>query len=42
LRRILGSSQALVSLVLSGERALSKRTILKLARHFRVEPGFLM
>jgi HTH-type transcriptional regulator / antitoxin HigA len=42
LRRILGASQTLVSLMLRGERALSKRTITKLAQHFRIEPGFFL
>jgi HTH-type transcriptional regulator/antitoxin HigA len=42
LQEILGVSQTLVSLVLRGERALSKRTITKLASHFRIDPGFFL
>jgi len=42
LQRILGASQTLVSLMLHGKRELSKRTISKLAEHFRIDPGYFL
>lgn len=42
LQRILGTSQPLVSLMLSGERSLSKQTIAKLGAHFRVAAGYFL
>jgi HTH-type transcriptional regulator/antitoxin HigA len=42
LQEILGASQTLVSLMLNGRRELSKRTIAKLAKHFRVDPGYFL
>jgi antitoxin component HigA of HigAB toxin-antitoxin module len=42
LRSILGGSQSMVSMILSGQRALSKKTIARLAAHFRLEPGYFL
>jgi HTH-type transcriptional regulator/antitoxin HigA len=42
LRSILGGSQSMVSMILSGKRALSKKAIAKLAEHFRLEPGYFL
>jgi HTH-type transcriptional regulator/antitoxin HigA len=42
LQSALGSSQTLVSMIVNGKRDLSKRTILKLAGYFRVEPGYFL
>jgi antitoxin component HigA of HigAB toxin-antitoxin module len=42
LRSILGSSQSMVSMILGGQRALSKKAISKLAEHFRVDPGYFL
>jgi len=42
LRSILGGSQSMVSMILSGQRALSKKAIGKLAEHFRLDPGYFL
>ena len=42
LRSILGASQSMVSMILSGQRALSKKAIVRLAEHFRLEPGYFL
>jgi antitoxin component HigA of HigAB toxin-antitoxin module len=42
LRSILGGSQSMVSMILTGQRALSKKAIGKLAEHFRVDPGHFL
>jgi len=42
LRLILGGSQSMVSMILSGQRALSKKAIAKLAAHFRLDPGYFL
>jgi antitoxin component HigA of HigAB toxin-antitoxin module len=42
LREILGCSQPLVSMILSGNRELSKDNIRALARHFKVEAGLFL
>ncbi len=42
LTKILGVSQSLVSLLLSGKRELTKSHILALAEHFRLEPGYFL
>ncbi len=42
LARLLGVTHALVSMVLSGKRALSKSSIEKLSEHFRLDPGYFM
>jgi HTH-type transcriptional regulator/antitoxin HigA len=42
LRSVLGASQSMVSMILSGQRALSKKTIARLAEHFRLEPGYFL
>jgi HTH-type transcriptional regulator/antitoxin HigA len=42
LRQILGLSQPAVSLLLSGKRQLSKASIIKLSRHFRVDPSYFL
>jgi HTH-type transcriptional regulator / antitoxin HigA len=41
LGRIIGS-QPLASMVLSGKRELSKAAIYKLAKHFKLEPGYFL
>jgi len=41
LGRVLGS-QPLASMILRGRRGISKTSIMKLAAHFRVDPGLLM
>jgi HTH-type transcriptional regulator/antitoxin HigA len=40
LRRILGCSQPLVSMILHGQRELSKDNIAKLANHFKLGVGY--
>jgi antitoxin component HigA of HigAB toxin-antitoxin module len=40
LKQILGCSQSLVSMILSGERELSKGNILKLSSHFKIDAGY--
>jgi HTH-type transcriptional regulator/antitoxin HigA len=40
LRRILGCSQPLVSMILNGQRELSKDNIAKLANHFKLGVGY--
>jgi HTH-type transcriptional regulator / antitoxin HigA len=40
LRQILGCSQSLVSMIVNGERELSKENITKLAGHFKVNVGY--
>jgi HTH-type transcriptional regulator/antitoxin HigA len=40
LRQILGCSQSLVSMVLNGERELSKENIVRLAAHFKLNVGY--
>ena len=40
LRRILGCSQPLVSMILHGQRELSKDNIAKLANHFKLSVGY--
>jgi HTH-type transcriptional regulator/antitoxin HigA len=42
LQKVLGCSQSLISLILSGKRELSKANIKALAAHFKFEPGYLM
>ena len=42
LRGILGSSQSMVSMILGGQRALSKKAIARLAGHFHVDPGYFL
>jgi len=42
LRVILGGSQSMVSMILNGQRALSKKAIAKLAGHFRLDPGYFL
>jgi antitoxin component HigA of HigAB toxin-antitoxin module len=42
LRSILGGSQSMVSMILSGQRALSKKAIGKLAEQFRLDPGYFL
>jgi len=42
LRSILGGSQSMVSMILSGQRALSKKAIVRLAGHFRIDPGYFL
>ena len=42
LRSILGASQSMVSMILNGQRALSKKAIAKLADHFRLDPGYFL
>ncbi len=42
LATVLGCSQPLVSLILSGKRELSKENIKKLAGHFRLEAGYFL
>jgi HTH-type transcriptional regulator/antitoxin HigA len=42
LQSILDSSQSMVSMILSGQRQLSKKAIAKLASHFRIEPGYFL
>jgi antitoxin component HigA of HigAB toxin-antitoxin module len=42
LRSILGGSQSMVSMILGGQRALSKKAIVKLAAHFRLDPGYFL
>ena len=42
LRTILGGSQSMVSMILTGKRALSKKAITKLAEHFRLDPGYFL
>jgi HTH-type transcriptional regulator/antitoxin HigA len=41
LARVIGSQTA-ASLILGGKRQLSKRHIIRLAEHFRVEPGLFL
>ena len=40
LQAILGASQSMVSMILSGQRELSKKAIVKLANHFKLDPGY--
>jgi antitoxin component HigA of HigAB toxin-antitoxin module len=40
LKQILGCSQLLVSMVVNGERELSKENIVRLADHFKVNVGY--
>ena len=42
LRGILGSSQSMVSMILGGQEALSKKAIARLAGHFHVDPGYFL
>ena len=42
LRKVLGTSQSLVSMILNGRRGLSKKAITKLAAHFKLEAGYFM
>jgi HTH-type transcriptional regulator/antitoxin HigA len=42
LQSILGSGQSMVSMILNGQRQLSKKTIARLAAHFKVEPGYFL
>jgi len=42
LAKLLGCSQPLVSLILSGKRELSKDNIKKLAGHFRLDAGYFL
>jgi HTH-type transcriptional regulator/antitoxin HigA len=42
LRSILGGSQSMVSMILGGQRSLSKKAIAKLADHFRLDPGYFL
>jgi antitoxin component HigA of HigAB toxin-antitoxin module len=42
MRKILGCSQPLVSMILSGERELSKDNIRALSAHFKVDAGLLL
>jgi len=42
LAKILGCSQPLISLILSGKRSLSKENIKKLAAHFRLDAGYFI
>jgi HTH-type transcriptional regulator/antitoxin HigA len=42
LEKALGASQTLVSMIVNGKRDLSKRTIVKLADYFRVDPGYFL
>jgi HTH-type transcriptional regulator/antitoxin HigA len=42
LQALLGVSQSLVSLILSGKRELSKPNIRRLAEHFRVDAGYFL
>ena len=42
LRTILGGSQSMVSMILTGKRSLSKKAIAKLAEHFRLDPGYFL
>jgi HTH-type transcriptional regulator/antitoxin HigA len=42
LRKVLGASQSLVSLILNGKRQLSKPNIRKLAEHFKVDASYFL
>jgi antitoxin component HigA of HigAB toxin-antitoxin module len=42
LRAILGASQSMVSMILNGQRALSKKAIARLAEHFRLDPAYFL
>jgi antitoxin component HigA of HigAB toxin-antitoxin module len=42
LRSILGGSQSMVSMILGGKRALSKKAIAKLAGYFSLDPGYFL
>jgi HTH-type transcriptional regulator/antitoxin HigA len=42
LRAILGVAQSTVSMILNGQRALSKGTILKLSNHFKLSPAYFL
>jgi HTH-type transcriptional regulator/antitoxin HigA len=42
LQRILGVSQAAVSMILAGKRGLSKSSIQRLAAHFKLNPGYFI
>jgi antitoxin component HigA of HigAB toxin-antitoxin module len=42
LAKILGASQPLVSLILSGKRELSKENIKKLATYFKLDAGYFL
>jgi antitoxin component HigA of HigAB toxin-antitoxin module len=42
LRSILGASQSMVSMILGGQRALSKKAIARLAGHFSLDPGYFL
>jgi HTH-type transcriptional regulator/antitoxin HigA len=42
LRKILGCSQSLVSMVVNGERELSKENIRAIATHFKVDAGLFL
>jgi plasmid maintenance system antidote protein VapI len=42
LAKVLGCSQPLVSLILSGKRDLSKANAEKLARQFRLDVGYFL
>jgi HTH-type transcriptional regulator/antitoxin HigA len=42
LRAVLGGSQSMVSMILNGQRALSKKVIAKLSEHFRLDPGYFL
>ena len=40
LQEILGASQSMVSLIVTGKRSLSKKAIAKLSDRFKVDPGY--
>jgi antitoxin component HigA of HigAB toxin-antitoxin module len=42
LRTILGASQSMVSMILGGQRDLSKKAIARLAEHFNLDPGYFL
>ena len=42
LAKLLGRSQPLVSLLLSGKRDLSKENVKKLAAHFKLDAGYFL
>lgn len=42
LKNVLGCSQSLVSMILTGARELSKENIRALSNHFNVEPGMFL
>ena len=42
LAKILGCSKSLVSLILSGKRAVSKENVVRLAKYFRMDAGYFL